>query len=277
MRRYLAGGLAAALIGIAALLSAASPSENTRADVGKIEAADSGVSYLLLDARSGIMLQSGWPALNQAMPMGSLVKPFTALAYAQTHRYHYPEFECRGESAGCWRPAGHGRIKIETAIAHSCNVYFRLLAEQVDLSVLPAVAWRFGIAAPGPDAPSISYVGLGDRWQAAPLAMAQAYRELVRREAEPGVAPLLVGMKDSAASGTGRGVGAGVRGSSAWAKTGTAPCVHQPASNGDGYAVAIYPAPGPKYVLLVQKHAVPGRLAAVTAGGMLAEIERMAR
>jgi cell division protein FtsI/penicillin-binding protein 2 len=272
MTRYLAVGLAAAVIGVAALLSAASPSENTRADVGKLEAADAGVSYLLLDARSGISLQSRWQGMNQVVPLGSLVKPFTALAYAQTHRYHYPEFECRGESAGCWWPAGHGRIKIETAISHSCNLYFRLLAEQVDPSALSAVAWRFGIAAPGPNAPNTSYVGLGDRWRAAPLAMARAYRELVLREAEPGVAPLLVGMKDSAASGTGRGVGAGVRGGAAWAKTGTAPCVHQPASNGDGYAVAVYPAPGPKYVLLVQKHGVPGRLAAVAAGEMLADL-----
>ena len=275
MTRYLAVGLAAAVIGLGAIFGAA-PSENSNAELQELRTADAGVYYLLLDARSGNLLQSRWPGMNQAVPLGSLVKPFTALAYAQTHRYRFPEIECRGESAGCWWPSGHGRITIETAISHSCNVYFRLLAEQVDTSALSAVAWRFGIAAPGPGAPSFSYVGLGDHWQTAPLSMARAYRELVLREAEPGVAPLLAGMEDSAASGTGRGVGAGVRGSSVWAKTGTAPCVHRPASNGDGYAVAVYPAPAPKYVLLVQKHGVPGRSAAVTAGELLAELTRAA-
>jgi cell division protein FtsI/penicillin-binding protein 2 len=270
MSRFFAAGIAAASTVVCVALLAAGSSDQRAAALRAPETP--GVAYVLLDARSGAVLDSRWPDLDQAVPLGSLVKPFTALAYAETHGYRYPTFECRGESAGCWWPAGHGLIEIEPALAHSCNVYFRLLAEQVDPSALSAVAWRFGIAAPRRGAPSSSYVGLGEQWQTAPLAMARAYLELVRREVEPGVSRLLVGLRESAESGTGRGVGASLRAVPAWAKTGTAPCVHQPASNGDGYAVAVYPAPGPKYVLLVQKHGVPGRLAAVAAGEMLADL-----
>jgi cell division protein FtsI/penicillin-binding protein 2 len=274
MRRFAAAGIACAAFCVAAVLFAGAPSKSTDAGFREPRGVEPPVSYLLLDARSGALLDSRWPAMDQAVAVGSLIKPFTALGYAQTHGYRYPTFECRGESAGCWWPAGHGRIGIEAAVSHSCNVYFGLLAERVDHGALSAVAWRFGIPAPLADAPRAAYVGLGDAWRSAPLALARAYLELVRRQAEPGVAPLLDGMRQSAETGTGRGAGAGLRGLPAWAKTGTAPCVHRPALNGDGYAMVIFPAPRPRYVLLIQRHGVPGRLAAVAVGAMLADLER---
>jgi len=273
MRQHGAVGFAALALALAAGLFAAAPSRSVTSPKPELGPPEAGVSYLLLDARSGAILESHWERMNQATPLGSLVKPFTALAYAQTHGYRYPKYDCDGKSAGCWWPAGHGRIGIEAAVSHSCNVYFRLLAERVNYRALSAVAWRLGIAPPDSGAPSLSYVGLGGRWQVAPLAMARAYLELVRRGAEPGVVPVLDGMRESAASGTGSGIGEGAGGNSAWGKTGTAPCTHSPAADGDGFAVAIYPAPQPKYVLLLRKHGVPGRLAAVAAGRMLAAWE----
>jgi D-alanyl-D-alanine carboxypeptidase len=41
------------------------------------------ISYLLLDARSGALLASHWENFEKPIPLGSLVKPFTALAYAE--------------------------------------------------------------------------------------------------------------------------------------------------------------------------------------------------
>src|SRR5689334_3397076 len=41
------------------------------------------VSFLLLDAHTGMLLASRWDNPNSPIPLGSLVKPFTALAYAQ--------------------------------------------------------------------------------------------------------------------------------------------------------------------------------------------------
>ena len=49
-------------------------------------------------------------------------------------------------------------------------------------------------------------------------------------------------------------------------KTGTAPCLHAHRLPGDGYAVVLYPAESPRFLLLVQVHGVPGSKAAVTAG-----------
>src|SRR4051812_8000691 len=46
---------------------------------------DPNVSFLLLDARSGSVLASRWDHPDAPIPMGSLVKPFTALAYGEQH------------------------------------------------------------------------------------------------------------------------------------------------------------------------------------------------
>src|SRR5258707_15589266 len=48
------------------------------------------LSYLLLNARSGTVLASDWPGSESPIPLGSLVKPFTALAYGENHNFNYP-------------------------------------------------------------------------------------------------------------------------------------------------------------------------------------------
>src|SRR3974390_2920494 len=54
------------------------------------------LSYLLLDAESGTVLPSDWPDSEKPIPLGSLVKPFTALAYGEKHEFKYPIHVCRG-------------------------------------------------------------------------------------------------------------------------------------------------------------------------------------
>ncbi|MGH9667749.1 MAG: hypothetical protein ACRD9L_25305, partial [Bryobacteraceae bacterium] len=54
------------------------------------------VSFLLLDVRSGTVLASRWDDAGRAIPMGSLVKPFTALAYGEEHQFRYPTLVCLG-------------------------------------------------------------------------------------------------------------------------------------------------------------------------------------
>jgi hypothetical protein len=41
---------------------------------------ESGISYLLFDARTEALLSSRWEDAARPIPLGSLVKPFTALA-----------------------------------------------------------------------------------------------------------------------------------------------------------------------------------------------------
>jgi cell division protein FtsI/penicillin-binding protein 2 len=217
-------------------------------------------SYLLLDARSGAVIRENWPDAARPVPLGSLVKPFTALAYAETHGFRYPEYECRGEN--CWLARGHGRLGIREAIAYSCNAYFLKLAAATRNA--GDLAARFGIPGPGPDAPPAERVGLGDGWRATPVAIARAYAELAARRGAPGVDELLAGMALSATIGTGNAIHA-----SALVKTGTAPCVHSPRMPGDGYVIALCPAEAPRIALLVQLHGAPGSQAARAAAELL--------
>jgi hypothetical protein len=228
---------------------------------------DAATSYLLLNAMSGRVISARWPDPENPVPVGSLVKPFTAFAYGETHDFRFPAAICLGGESQCWLPSGHGRMEITSAIAHSCNAYFFGLAEAIAPQELTTLTRRFGLPAPDPASGPSTLIGLGGGWRMAPLTVARAYCELAAGSAEPGITALLAGMALSARSGTGRGVGPG-----AYAKTGTAPCIHGP-SGGDGYTVALFPLDTPRYELLVRVHGVPGSHAAQVCGRMRTLVE----
>jgi cell division protein FtsI/penicillin-binding protein 2 len=221
---------------------------------------DPGISYLFLDARSGGLLDSRWQDAERPVPVGSLVKPFTALAYGEAHQFHYPDYVCRGKASHCWLERGHGRIGIVEAVGHSCNAYFRGLAAEVRRDDLASLAQRYGVDPPPASSTVETLIGLGSGWTMAPLALARGYCRLI---AEPRAADLVRGMALSAQSGTGRAAGLGL------VKTGTAPCAHPHKAPGDGYVMAFFPAEAPRYALLVRVHGVPGAEAARVAGKML--------
>jgi cell division protein FtsI/penicillin-binding protein 2 len=227
------------------------------------------LSYLLLDARTGSLIAGRWENASQPVPMGSLLKPFTALAYGESHSFHYPEYVCRGQAGGCWRLRGHGRLGLTEAVAHSCNAYFRALAAQVPAEDLAAVLTRYGMNAADPTNSASAKIGVGSGWKVPPLEMARAYLALASRSSDPGAEDLAAGMLLSARLGTGSAVDSALAGNRARVKTGTAPCVHAHRMPGDGYAVVLYPAESPRFLLLVQVHGVPGSKAAVTAGRMM--------
>ncbi len=204
------------------------------------------VAFLILEIQTGVVVRSNWPDIATPVPAGSLVKPFTALAYAQQHGFEYPQVACRR----CWSGRAHGRVDIEEAIALSCNSYFTELASKLGPT---SIGVRFGIPEPSVDP-----------WIAAPPALLKAYVELAARRSEPGVAPILEGMRRSAMRGTGKGIAR----SDALVKTGTAACVHPKRAPGDGYAVALTP----RHAILVQVHSRPGAEAAAEAGRLLAAL-----
>ena len=244
------------------------------------------IEYILLDARTGELLSSRWAAPDQPVPLGSLVKPFTALAYGEEHNFLFPEFECHGKSDRCWLPRGHGHIGLVQAVAQSCNAYFLSLASGVRASAVAAVLRRYSIYDVGEKVPTESLAGLGSAWKISPLRMLRAYAELVRRRDQPGVADVVRGMQISEESGTGLAIGSALRrsGADALTKTGTAPCVHDAREDvsgldehrasfaGDGYVIALYPAVDPKFALMVRLHSAPGSKAAEVAGKMLRAI-----
>ncbi len=234
---------------------------------------DSNISYLLFDAHSGVLLISRWEDENIPIPLGSLVKPFTALAYAEAHNYHYPTYVCRGQMSGCWRIQPHGSLDIVSAISVSCNSYFRSLAQNVTTAELAPVTQEFHLEPPSENIAAAGLIGLGDQWRIAPTHMARAYLELARRSDQPSVRELLVGMLESSQHGTGAAVGRMLKNSDALVKTGTAPCTHTPHAAGDGFVVALAPARQPEILLMIRIHGVPGAKAAETAGRMLRRME----
>jgi cell division protein FtsI/penicillin-binding protein 2 len=227
------------------------------------------ISYLLLDAHTGRVVASRWEEPGRPVALGSLVKPFTALAYGQRHEFKYPEFVCTGVAGGCWLPRGHGRIGMRQAIAFSCNAYFRALAAQVRAEDVSQVMRRFGIESQRGEPGAPALVGLGDDWRISPEQVARGYCELASQSAEVGAIELIRGMALSAQAGTGSAVGRALAGAATLVKTGTAPCAHQGQAPGDGYVIALYPAESPRLALLVRVHGAPGAQAAVVGGQML--------
>ncbi len=231
------------------------------------------VAFLLLDARTGALLASHWEDLEQPIPLGSLVKPFIALAYGDQHQFHYPTHLCMGKAGSCWLPHGHGEVNIISAIAYSCNSYFRLLTATMSSADVIPTARQFGVETPAPRLSGPDLIGVGNRWLTSPLHMARAYVELNHRRDQPGAREVLAGMAQSARQGTGLEVDRALKHSSALVKTGTAACTHQPHAPGDGFVVALFPAEQPELLLMVRVHGVPGAKASVIAGRMLSRIE----
>jgi hypothetical protein len=241
------------------------------------------ISFLLLDAQTGAILASRWDHPETPIPLGSLVKPFTALVYGELHEFKYPAHICRGTTTGCWRPNGHGAVDLPSAIAYSCNSYFRLLTVNMTAAEVSPTATRFGLQPPAAGISGPGLAGLGSRtsgnhafsnqWLVSPLNMARAYLELIRRRDQPGVHLILSGMEQSARQGTGAEVDRALPRPDALAKTGTAPCTHPRRAPGDGFTIVLAPAGQPQVLLLVRVHGVPGAQAARTAGQMLRCIE----
>lgn len=234
---------------------------------------DSNLSFLLLDARSGQLLISRWDKANMPIPLGSLAKPFAALAYGEQHAFRYPTHTCRGSETGCWRPGGHGDMDLTSAIAFSCNSYFRFLTGELTAADVCPTASQFGLDLPDHDTHGVELAGLGVRWRISPLRMAHAYLELVRGRQHPAVQQILAGMEQSAAHGTGAEVDRTLQTERALVKTGTATCTHSRPAPGDGFAIALVPAEDPRLLLMVRVHGVPGSIAARTAGQMLRRLE----
>ncbi|MBZ5533338.1 MAG: hypothetical protein LAO20_18060 [Acidobacteriia bacterium] len=218
------------------------------------------LSYIALDENGQVVAQR-WPDADRMVPVGSLVKPFVAVAYGRTHA-SFPRFRCEGKKT-CWLPRGHGNLGIAQAIAFSCNSYFRQLAANSAPDSAASTLERFGVS-PANDGLSGS---------AAPLALVHAYLELASLGEERAVAPILSGMTMSAQKGTGKAVSAELPRTAALAKTGTAPCTHAKKAPGDGFAVVMAPAGHPRFVLLVRVHGRPGAAAADVAGRMIAAVD----
>jgi len=230
------------------------------------------VSYLLLDAHSGEILAERWANPEKPIPIGSLIKPFTAVAYSQTHR-RFREVVCNGRRDLCWLPSGHGRMTLETAIAQSCNAYFLSLTRELSVQQANTLLTAYDLPSVNAANKSSALVGLSSDWQVSPLTLARAYARLARDARTPSNSEIFSGMQQSAKIGTAHAVSLVLAGSSALAKTGTAQCTHTLRATADGFTVILFPADDPRIVLLTRVHGVTGATTAATAAQMLHTLE----
>ena len=222
--------------------------------------ADSDLNYIVLGG-DGALLAQRWEDADKDIPIGSLIKPFLAVAYRRTQR-SYPTYRCTGKKT-CWLPRGHGWLGITDAIAVSCNSYFHQLV----------AAGRPGFATQ-----TLKSFGLDDEGQtagghAAPSGLAQAYFELANEPRDQVIGPVITGLAMSARMGTAKAVRRELPGIAALAKTGTAPCTHAKKAPGDGFAVVIAPADHPRLLVLARVHGKPGAFAAGVAARIIGEAE----
>jgi cell division protein FtsI/penicillin-binding protein 2 len=230
------------------------------------------ISYLFYDERDDRFIATKWSESDQAIPIGSLVKPFTALAYAESHNFLFPEHVCTGGNS-CWLPKGHGALGIVGAISSSCNSYFTELATNTGGLQVTLVARRFGLNGPGAGASPEAMAGRFGMWRESPESLVRAYAMLLGRRSQPAIRNIVDGMVESARVGTAAGLARQGLHQRFLAKTGTAPCTHAKHASGDGFVIVAWPADLPRYLLLVRQHGVPGAQAAALAGRMLRTLE----
>ncbi|HEY6413835.1 MAG TPA: penicillin-binding transpeptidase domain-containing protein [Edaphobacter sp.] len=219
------------------------------------------LSWLVLDTASGQVLAQQWPSLDDPIPVGSLTKPFVALAYARTHDT-FPHTLCKGTPDLCWLPKGHGILDLQHALAQSCNAYFLGLARQLEPTALQTITQLYNLPAAPPDAAPAILIGLEPAWQIAPVTLARAYTRLANQSENQSI---LAGMRLATQQGTARAL----HSEDALAKTGTAPCLHHCLASGDGLVLALTPAANPRILLLVRQHGTTGAATAIVAAQML--------
>jgi cell division protein FtsI/penicillin-binding protein 2 len=238
------------------------------------------VEYVLLDARTRKTIARRWEHAEAGIPVGSLLKPFVALAYGRLmgSEERFPAVYCRGKIDGCWRPGGHGQVTLERALAESCNTYFLALARKLAAhdESLKTVSAEYGLPQPPERVTAMMLIGVTPEWRIAPAALARAYAKLAETD-DRTAERLLAGMRAAALPG-GTAARLGPHAGGVLAKTGTAPCVANAdgprcVANGDGLVVAMAPADRPRWVLLVRQRGTTGAHTAEIAGKMLASLE----
>lgn len=190
--------------------------------------------------------------------VGSLLKPFVALA-AQEHRRYapLPTVRCTGLDSGCWLPVGHGSTDLVSAISYSCNTYFRELSRSMPATSIEAVCHRFGLTPPDDYLPD-TLTGFGRRWPQRPIDVIRAFAQLLELGPMPGAPEIRAGMRAAAGKGTAKAfAAAGLP--AALAKTGTAPCSDEPRASADGFAFVALPADTPRDLYLFSLHGRTGR------------------
>ncbi len=252
---------------------------------------DAAVVMSLSDQR--IVLERGEVRHQRIMP-GSVMKAFTAYALIEAGRAD-SVYECRGKHVDalgqerrCWIRAGHGPMKLRTAIAESCNVWFYENAQYLDDQRLLSIYRAFGFGEPRPGrvrdllpgeipARDLPDVAVGDHLalRVTPLSLLDAVAIIATRgrgtELDPrALDQIAEGMREAVAGGTLAGV---FPSKDVAAKTGTA---KKEGSRGTrGLVVGFFPASRPRFAFVVVVNEGRGAVdAGPVAAALVAELSR---
>ena len=176
----------------------------------------------------------------------------------------------------CWTPKGHGNMTIETAIAHSCNLYFRALARSLSKQEILQSARRLGMLTssgfPGSCEKGVTPVMnesniLGESFLVSPAQMLRTSLVLARRKVTAGARfeRLHRGMKLCVSEGTAHD--AWLRSPSIAGKTGTDMETGLPGRSA-GWFIGYAPADHPRYAVVVLLKNGRGSGAAQIAGSI---------
>jgi stage II sporulation protein D len=155
------------------------------------ESLSSGTAVLAVNPQNGNVLASLHPEifLERKYPPGSLVKPFTLIAFYRQHGDSFPVFQCPAtlpnDPGGCWNRNGHGKVNATDAIAQSCNVYFRQLSARISPDVFAKTLSDYEIIDDPAEILKLPeetqrklMVGNTNDWVVSPYRMLRAYCEL---------------------------------------------------------------------------------------------------
>jgi len=270
----------------------------------------------LLDIIEGTIIASWGEAiwLGEGRPAGSVLKLFTSYALIAAGESATTVFYCPPSSVdvpatdSCWYKPGHGNMTLKTALAFSCNAYFRqwvaaaddapaekffrklrLLESKLPDSAVERAKWLTGLSHQIRPKPVMLISALAALFNGGVIYSIESLEEGSR--CAP-VTSLLIdahalgvisaGLRECAASGTAAAAQAAVGIEPLMAKTGTS--VHIDGGEADslrtdGFCFLLYPAERPRYLLAVfSPDGRGGGRAAEAAGVIMARlIEELAR
>jgi cell division protein FtsI/penicillin-binding protein 2 len=161
LKRTLAAAVIAAFAVFAIALARARTGDGDDARVERVAAIadrvlpDPGDAAAVVDLRTGrVVLEHHREALERRMLPGSVMKLVTAHAILEAKRAD-DEVRCEGShvdrfgtARSCWLHDGHGSMRLRTAIALSCNVWFYEQASHLSPSALLDAMTAFGLDPP---------------------------------------------------------------------------------------------------------------------------------
>ena len=242
----------------------------------------------MLDIQEGVVLAASGEHIltGQGRPVGSIMKIFAAYALLSAGGsgeevfYCAPSFPEIPATSSCWYRPGHGNMTLKTALANSCNAYFRQwLAGKPLVSIEEFLQKLILIEASLPEDQTekrMAVLGLSPmiRPKLADLVSAAASLfnggilfHITRTEAGERCAPLRsiaidsgalevirLGMRESAIVGTGKAAQNSLDQMPLLTKTGTSAHLDDNGidnSRTDGYCLVLFPADDPRYLLFV--------------------------